>query len=222
MGFSDEEVDRLGDTAKKVIRGEQMKQVVDAGTTSERAFAADLRRAGIHNFKRNWPKKSRGESWPAPIEKRKWEFDFAWIEHPAICIGCASSLEFEQGMDGETGGHPSDADPPVPGGWYCPECGLDSELPEDSWRSLGVWIHGQVHGQRGTGKVIGDGPGAEKAGPRTRDYEAANVLHAVLYPLGWTIMTFSPQQVGSGVAIRSVKAWLSGDDGAVLLALQGK
>lgn len=88
--------------------------------------------------------------------------------------------------------------------------------------SLGVFIDGQAHGQRGTGKIRGDGLRAEKPGQRTSDYERINVLNHVMGPLGWTFWVFSPQQVGSLVAVKSIQAWLSGDQDAVLLALQGK
>lgn len=154
----------------KHARAAAAQQAVQQNTVSEAEFAKQLFAHGIKGYRRNYPQKSRGESWPAPIEKRNWSFDFVFTSRQYV--------------------------------------------------RLGVWIHGQVHGQRGTGKVRGDGLLAPQKGPRTRDYEAANVLHALLCPLGWTIMTFSPQQIGSGVAVRSVLAWLSGDAEKVILELQ--
>lgn len=75
---------------------------------------------------------------------------------------------------------------------------------------LCIDLHGQVHGQRG------DGLNDPKPGKRSKDYEKANVI-------GWlpghTYWIFSSQQVGSGVALASVIAWLT--TGNVPAALQG-
>ena len=63
---------------------------------------------------------------------------------------------------------------------------------------------------------------AGTGGKRTADYRRVNVLQRVLGPLGWTVLYFTPSDIGQGVALRSVQAWLRGDDAGLLLALQGK
>ncbi len=159
------------------LPGEALPNVAEA------TLVQQLAAHKILDYRRDYPQKSRDESWPAPITRRKWEADFAWTEIFTEVAPC----EYD----------------PMP-------------------RSLGVWIHGQAHGQRGTGKLIGDGLNADRPGVRSRDYEAANVLHQVLVPLGWTLWTFSPQQVGSLVALESIKAWLACDEERMVEALQGK
>ena len=210
-GLTPEEVARLSPSAKAVIR----QQAIPQDTVSEAEFAKQLHAHGIKGYWRNWPQKSRGESWPEPIEKRRWSFDFAWIRVVPAWVGSAWQETCSRAKRGSCHGGSEVATYCLSGEDVCEPCARFM-----SGICLGVWIHGQVHGQRGTGKIRGDGLKAPEKGPRTRGYEAANVLHAVLYPLGWTIMTFSPQQIGSGVAVRSVKAWLAGDHEGVIRELQ--
>lgn len=211
MELMGHDLNKLGRHAQTAARKQEIRQ----DKVSEAEFAKQLAAHGIKDYWRDWPKKSRGESWPAPIEKN-WELDFAWIELPPHCSACSESLEFEPGMDGGTGGHPSDADPPLPGEWYCPECGTDADLPDESWRSLGIFLDGKAHMFTPGDKLAGAG------GKRTADYQRVNVLQHVLGPLGWTVLYFTPSDIGQGVALRSVQAWLSGDGDRLLMALQGK